>query len=394
MLRDKNEREKCYKLKNAARKFANVSTFKRILEAARAVNPVDPEDFNNETDKIKVGNGTVNLRNGNLLNDEPEDLFNTSTDAQYKFTGKEPTQFLNFLDKVFEKDEELIDYFQRVMGYCITGETKEQVFFVCYGDGSNGKSTLLNIIQEVLDEYVGNFDAYALALKDDGSGKANPTILQNRYARLVLVSETGKNAELDVSLIKAISGGDKISARMLYENNAKPFRPKYKMMFMTNNLPNIDFSDYGIKRRYKIIPFKHQFKDDDRDPNIETKIINTERDLILNWLIEGAMNYYRIGLKKEPKAVRDEIVKAEKFGNPFKAFMDETVAVTNDEKDTIPTKELYNKYIDWCEKNDFDTLGYKTFNKKVAALRGVIKKDIKSDDPDRCYHFFGLKYNA
>ncbi len=390
-LRDKNEKEKCENLKKVAIKFANVPTFKRILEAARAVNPIDPEEFNNKTDKIKVGNGTVNLRTGYLLKDDPEDLFNTYTDAKYKDLDKEPKQFLKFLDTVFDSDKDLIEYFHRVMGYCITGETREQAFFVFYGEGANGKSTLLNIIQEVMGEYVGNFDSFALALKNDGTGKPNPTILQNRYTRLVLVTEMNRNAELDVSLIKAITGGDKISTRMLYENNAKPFRPKYKMIFTTNHLPNVDWNDYGLKRRYKIIPFKHQIPDEERNPNIENNILNAERNLILNWLIEGAVKYYRFGLGKEPQAVSDEIVKAEKFGNPIKAFTDETVEVTKNKNDTVQAPELYEKYKEWCEENDYYALGKKTFYRKVAETLKIIKH-IKSNDPGRDNHFYCLKF--
>ena len=284
----------------------------------------------------------------------------------------------------------MIEYIHRIMGYCITGETKEQLFFVFHGSGANGKSTLLNILQNVMEEYAGNFDTYALALKNDGSGKPNPTILQNRYARLVIVTESNKAAELDVSLIKAITGGDKISTRMLYENNAKPFRPKYKMIFTTNYLPNIDWSDYGIKRRFVIIPFKHEFKDSERDPNVENKILNRERDLILNWRIEGAMKYYRYGLGKIPNAVKDAILKAEKFGNPVKAFSDEMIEVTKIKTDTVPVETLYKEYEEWCDYNDFDALGKKLFNRKIVAICGV-KKELKSNDPKRCIHFLGIK---
>lgn len=390
---DEKEKKRINKLKDASRKFANVSSFKSILEAARAVNPVEPDVFNKETHKIKVGNGTINLRTGLLLDDNSKDLFNTYTDTKYKPTTKKPTRFLKFLNDIFEEDKELIDYLQRVLGYCITGETKEQKFFVFHGTGANGKTTLINLLQDVLEEYVGNFDAYALALKEIGSGKPNPTILQNRYTRIVIVTETNKNEELDISLIKAISGGDKISTRMLYENNAKPFRPKYKMIFTTNHLPNIDWSDYGIKRRFIIIPFKHQFKDPEKDLNIEKTILNTERELILNWLIEGARIYYRFGLGKEPESVKNEIIKAGKTGNPFKRFTDEAIDVTKNEKDTIPVAELYNKYVAWCDKNDLDALKQRVFNRKVADILGV-SKDIKSDDPKRCYHFFGIKYKS
>ncbi len=391
MLDNKEEEKKCKALKRIAKKFANVAPFKNILEAAKAVNPVDPEVFNTEADKIKVGNGTVSLRNGALLDDDPEDLFNTYTSAKYEFTNEEPQRFLRFLDEIFNGDKDLIEYFHRIMGYCITGETREQQFYVFHGKGSNGKSTLLNILQAVLDDYIGSFDSYALALKNEGAGRANPTILQNRYTRVVIVTETNKNAEMDTSLIKAISGGDKISTRMLFQNNAKPFRPTYKMIFSTNHLPNIDWDDYGIKRRYKIIPFNHKFDEDEKDPFIESNITRNERNLILNWLVEGAIKYYREGLGIEPEAVKKAISRAEIEGNTVKEYKNQRLEITKNNDDTIPVEALHQDYVAWCDDNDYDALQKKVFNKKLASIC-EIKKDIKSDDPGRCTHFFGVKF--
>lgn len=197
-----------------------------------------------------------------------------------------------------------------MLGYFITGETKEQLFFVFYGTGANGKSTLINILQSVLNDYVGSLDSYALARKDDGSGKANPTLIQNRYCRLVSVSEKNDRSELDISLIKAITGGDKINTRMLFQNNIKPFAPMYKIVFTANKLPKIDWDDYGIRRRYKVIPFNKTLTDDEIDLDLEKKILANEKEAILKWLADGAKKYYKDGLGEEPEAVKKAMFNA------------------------------------------------------------------------------------
>ena len=149
------------KLKRDLKRFANVSSFKNILEAAKSLKPIGSEEFNKRIKMLKIGNGTMNLSTGHLENDNIEHLFTTYTDAKYYRSYPEPRRFLKFLNEIFLNDSELIKYLQRVLGYCITGDTKAQVFFVFYGTGKNGKSTLLNILQGVLNDYVGNLDSYA-----------------------------------------------------------------------------------------------------------------------------------------------------------------------------------------------------------------------------------------
>lgn len=375
------------KLKRDLKRFANVSSFKNILEAAKGLKPVGSDAFNKKINKLKIGNGTMNLSTGYLENDKVGDLFTTHTDAKYYQSYPEPRRFLKFLNDIFLNDSKLIKYLQRVLGYCITGETKEQVFFVFYGTGKNGKSTLLNILQGVLNDYVGNLDSYALAKKNEGSGKGNPTLLQNRYARMVIVSEQNKNAELDIALIKAISGGDKISARMLFQNNAKPFRPMYKMIFATNYLPNIDWDSIGIKRRYKIIPFEHTIED--ADPDLERKILNTEKDMILKWLIDGAVLYYSEGLGEEPEAVKNAFETAHKEKDEIYEYVDERIDQTELYGESISASDLYNDYKKWCDAKEYEVISQKAFGIRISKILGI-KSQILSTDPKRCRHYLGL----
>lgn len=377
------------KMKKDLKKFANVSSFKNILEAAKALKPVGAEKFNTKHTMLKIGNGTMNLKTGYLENDKADHLFTTHTDAKYYQTYPEPRMFINFLNDIFQNDSDLINYVHRILGYCITGETKQQQFFVFYGTGSNGKSTLLNILQRVLNNYVGNLDSYALAKKNDGGGKANPTLLQNRYSRMVIVSEQNQKTELDIGLIKAISGGDKISARMLFQNNVEPFNPIYKMIFATNYLPEIDWNNHGIKRRYKIIPFYKTVTN--IDPDLDAKIILNEKDMILKWLIDGATQYYNEGLGEEPEAVKEAFETAHKEDDPIYEYSTERIDWTEIYSDTIQATDLYNDYKAWCEENDCKIVSQKEFGSRIKKIFGI--KSVKlSKDPSRCMHYLGIRF--
>lgn len=380
------------RLRRGANKFSNVASLKKILEAARAVHPVTPDVFNTKKEVLKVGNGTVNLEKGRLFKDNPTDRFTTHTDVKYISSCPEPREFLKFLNDIFCGDKELIEYFRRMIGYCITGETKEQLFFVFYGGGANGKSTLLNILEEVLQDYVGSFDAFALAKKNDGVSQANPTLLQNRYARFVTISEKNQDTELDIALIKTITGGDKLSTRMLFQNNTAPFRPMYKMIFTTNYLPNIDWNDYGIQRRYKIIPFNAQFTNDKADPEIGNRIIENEKEQILKWLVDAAKMYYtdyKEKLGEEPKAVKEAFERARKESDSVYAFAKEEIDVTNVKSDIIQVKDLRERYKKWCE--DREMVPARGLSSKIVKILEIRKPEKLSGHPSRCYFFTGIK---
>lgn len=374
-------------LRSNIKKYANVTSFKRILEAARSVSPVGAGIFNTQKHLLKVGNGTLNLKTGKLAHDNREDLFSICIDVPYYRSLLEPWMFKRFLNEIFENDKELIEYVHRLLGYFITGETKEQLFFVFYGTGANGKSTLINILQSVLNHYVGSLDSYALARKDDGSGKANPTLIQNRYCRLVSVSEKNDRSELDISLIKAITGGDKINTRMLFQNNIKPFAPMYKIVFTANKLPKIDWDDYGIRRRYKVIPFNKTLTDDEIDLDLEKKILANEKEAILKWLADGAKKYYKDGLGEEPIAVKKAMFNARYKEDSVFAYA--VSRIEHDANEMIQSGDVEKDYEAWCAEN-----GIKAVAKNVLGerLKKILDVEKKMKTAKRTMHYIGVKF--
>ena len=374
-------------LRSNIKKYANVASFKRILEAARSVDPVGAGIFNTQKHLLKVGNGTLNLKTGKLVPDNREDAFSICVDVPYYRSLPEPKMFKRFLNTIFENDKNLIEYVHRLLGYCITGETKEQMFFVFYGTGANGKSTLINILQSVLNDYVGSFDSYALARKDDGSGKANPTLIQNRYCRLVAVSERNDRAEMDISLIKAITGGDKINTRMLFQNNIKPFAPMYKIVFTANKLPKIDWDDYGIRRRYKVIHFNKTLTDEEIDLDLEKKILANEKETILKWLADGAKMYYKDGLGEEPEAVKKAMFNARYKEDSVFAYA--VSRIEHDANEMIQSGDVEKDYEAWCEENDIKAVAKNVLGERLKKILDVEKK---MKTAKRTMHYIGVKF--
>ncbi len=369
-------------------KFANVMPFKRILESARSKSIIGSDSFNLKTYKLSVGNGTVNLKTGKLEKPDPKDYFTLHTDVYYYPHYCRPRRFIKFLNEIFEGDSELIAYFQRAMGYCITGDTSAQVFFVFHGDGANGKSTLVNILNEVLKDYAGQFDSYALAEKNDGSGKANPVVIDNQSKRYVIVSEKNEGTRLDVALVKAISGGDNISARRLFENNII-IKPTYKLIFVTNFLPNINWDDDGIKRRYRIVPFNAKFKGDNADPRIADKILAKEKEMILKWLVDGAKEYYKnqYSLGETPKSMEKAMNEARYEQDVLYAYKEDCLEVTPDEESNkIQSRPLYLDYVRWCKEKGYKTVTETDFGNKMPGILGVVKNKKTN------VYYFGVRF--
>src|SRR3954453_10285668 len=137
----------------------------------------------------------------------------------------------------------LMGFLQRALGYSLTGLTTEQVFFIAHGTGQNGKSTLLEIIRAAFGDYARSTDTETFAANDrrDASGPTEH-IARLHGARLITAVENSEDQPLDEKLIKQITGGDKITARHLYQASFE-FVPTFKVWIAANSLPEIRGQD-------------------------------------------------------------------------------------------------------------------------------------------------------
>jgi putative DNA primase/helicase len=157
--------------------------------------------------------GTVDLRTGKM---RPHDLQDHITRIAPVVPGGEAPTWLKFLDRVTGGNQELVDYLQRVVGYCITGSIKEHALFFLYGTGANGKSTFLNAITGAIGEYhrAAPIETFTVSPTD-----RHPTDIAGlRGARLVTAIETEEGRRWAESRIKTLTGGDPVSARFMRQD--------------------------------------------------------------------------------------------------------------------------------------------------------------------------------
>ncbi|MCX7668996.1 MAG: phage/plasmid primase, P4 family, partial [Anaerolineae bacterium] len=245
---------------------------------------------------LNTPGGVVDLKTGRMRPHERTDRMTKITTATPR--GECP-QWMAFLSDITGGDVDLQSYLQRMVGYCLTGVTSAHALFFLYGTGANGKSVFANVISTILGDYAAtaSMDTFV-----ETRGERHPTDLAGlRGARFVTAIETEQGRRLNESKVKAITGGDKISARFMHKDFFT-YTPQFKPVIVGNHKPAIRNIDEAMKRRLHLIPFTVTIPPDKRDGRLAEKLL-AERDGILAWAVEGCLTWQREGLNP-PECVR------------------------------------------------------------------------------------------
>ncbi|WP_222124086.1 DNA primase family protein, partial [Bacillus toyonensis] len=311
------------------------------------------EDFDRHKYVLNVANGMVDLQTGQLRPHNRDVYLSKITNVTFDEQAKCP-EWLKFLEQIFQGNQELMDYMQRLMGYSLTGEITEQIMVFLIGGGSNGKSTFINIIKDLMGDY-------GKQAKSDTFIKKKETGANNDIARLVgsrfvsaIESEDGER--LSETFVKQITGGEPILARFLRQEFFE-FIPEFKVFFTTNHKPVIKGVDEGIWRRIRLIPFNLQLPKEKRDKKLPEKL-SLEMSGILNWAIEGCLKWQQSGLN-DPAIVRKATGDYKEEMDILGPFMFECCFKREDVQ--IEAKELYEVYANWCFRNGEHQLKNRAF---------------------------------
>lgn len=276
-------------------KSSFIAGVKRLASADPAVTVVQDEF---DTDRYLLGtpSGTVDLKTGKLRIARPSDLITKVTSTAPK-TGA-PVNWLNFLDEITRGDRDFQLYLQKLAGYSLTGDVNEHALFFFVGEGQNGKSVYFNVISKIWNDYsrtsaVDTFTASHFA-------RHTTDLAALAGARLVTASESSGHKSWDEALIKQVTGGEPISARLMRQDNFT-FTPQFKLFFAGNQPPQLNNVNKATRRRFHMIPFNFTPAQPDRD--LESKLM-AESAEILSWAIEGCRLWQKLGLSR-PEAVTE-----------------------------------------------------------------------------------------
>jgi putative DNA primase/helicase len=301
--------------------------------------------------------GVLELQTATFREHRQSDLVTKVTGADFDPEARAPL-WERFIHEAMAGDAELIDYVQRLCGYLLSGLRGEHLLPIFHGGGGNGKSVALGTLQSLLGDYAGTA-APGLLMQQHGS--EHPTALADLQGkRLVVASETGEGGRLAEDQVKALTGGDRISARRM-RMDFYTFAPTHQIILQTNHRPKVNGTDEGIWRRLRLVPWLVTVPPEKRDPYLPGKL-RRELPGILAWCYEGFSRQWAQGFNS-PAAVSAATAAYREASDVVGQFLSECCDL--DPHATETAKALYAAYAQWTEDSGERQLSQAELGKRL-----------------------------
>ena len=334
----------------------------RVAEPMLAINI---SQFDRNAELFNVQNGTIDLLTGMLRDHCREDFITKISPVIYDSAATCPG-WLEFINTITDGGKELAGYLQRAAGYSLIGENPESALFILHGSGANGKSTFLEVLRYIMGDYSDNIDPKSLMVLR--SERARNDLAKLKGARYVTTHENEADDHLAEGLMKALTGGDQITARFLYGEEFS-YKPGYKIFMATNHLPTIAGTDWGTWRRIRIIKFPRTIPSEKQTKGL-AGILKKEASGILNWCLAGLAAWRKGGLS-EPRTVlevtqryREEMDVLERFINSCCSPGPNACARSS---------QLHEAFCSWAKDNELPILSTKKFAEGLSS-KGYMKQ--------------------
>ena len=341
--------------------FERRAKLESLLGLARNFEPLADAGDRWDMDPWLLGcpNGVVDLRTGELRDGRPEDRITMQTGVPFDPAATCPRWEL-FMREIFGGDEDLVDYEWRALGYSLTGVTSEQVLFLEHGAGANGKGTKANVVRSVLGDYADNLQFATLEFQQRGGGIPNDlaALAGKRY---VTAAETNDGTRLNEARVKALTGGDPITARFLHAEFFT-FKPAAKFWLQFNHRPVVRDDSYGFWRRIRMVPFTQSFP---VDGSLEPTLL-AEGPGVLAWMVRGCLEWQARGLGA-PGVVCEATETYRSDSDILSQFVEEALEL--DEASEVGAADLFRHYQEWAKRTGFaerQQLSPQAFGRRAA----------------------------
>lgn len=331
---------------------------------------------------LACANGTLDLRTGRLREARRDDLLTKLAPVRFDDAATAPTWHA-FLERILP-DAQVRAFVQRAVGYSLTGSTGEQVLFLAWGAGANGKSTFVQTLLELLGDYAMRTPAETLLARRENAIPNDVAAL--RGARFVAAVETEEGRRLAEVRVKELTGGDTVSARFM-RAEFFTFKPVAKLWIATNHRPAVRGTDEAIWRRIRLIPFAVTIPESERDPRLPDRL-RAERPGILTWAVEGCLAWQREGLRA-PSAVVAATSSYRAEQDVLGSFLDERCVA--EPTAWIATGELYRAFKAWVEGAGEHAMTQRAFANALAE-RGF--DSVRQPGGERTRGWIGLRLIA
>ena len=359
---------------------------RNLLTIAQSLEPIadDGRDWDTKPWLLCTPKGVVDLRTGELRQGRPEDRITYCTRVEYDPDATSEL-LLTTLAAIFENNDRMMAYWQRLIGYALSGTSQEEMFPLLWGGGRNGKGTIIESLRSALGDYAD--DLPFASLEKNARGAISNDMAKLPGKRFVTASETEGGVRLNEPRLKQLTGRDPVTCRFLHRESFT-FTPMFVLFLATNEKPEIrDYSD-GFWERVHLVPFTHQSLDADRDPTIKTRLKGDDEHLraLLAWAVQGCLHWQKEGLNPPPEVV-DATKDYREDSQPLTAFLEDRCVVGREYSTAF--QPLWVDYQDWAGRGAVlnrrtfsDALG-KKFQKEhgqCVSYIGVALRDNRQND--------------
>lgn len=294
----------------------------------------------------------------------PEDCV-TTTLGFYPADTEDCPHFKQFISRACGGSAGLISFIKKAMGYSLTGDPKEHIFFVLWGPGRNGKSTFLGIMREVFGGYGRHADMTSWQHNSKKEGQTRSDLVRLEKARFVDSIEAERKFRFNMTVIQGVTGGDPLTLRDLFGKEFQ-YNPMFSLWVAVNYRPEITEKTVAAWERVIPIPWTVFIPKDERDKDLPKKLI-AEGPGILRWVLNGLIDYREEGLNNLPPEVMELLGKYKEENDSVALFCKDMIVL---EKEAITgAGDLYIHYSTYCEQEGLKPVDKNDFPEDLKALQ-------------------------
>jgi len=373
--------------KDAKQKARSIVTYRFISEITSSMKfmcDIDENEFDSDPYLRCVANGVLDLRTGQLSPYDPSLLMSKRIDVEYKPDAADSSPLLRQVLSAMPEDA--IDWAQVMFGQAMFGlQPSSSVVTFMHGSGSNGKSTIINLLKETMGTYSSELSKSAFNFRSTDSKYA---LYQMRGVSQTILEELPKGVNLDIDTLKEVAGTETIVARGVCKDFIS-FDNMLSVFVSTNHLPKMQAHDYGSSRRLAVLPFPYRFvtaEIHNRNPQPNdrmahgslTQEVSSNTSLLeafLAWRVQGAMRWWKAGRdrSKIETTLPSSVIKATnhwlKTNNSIDEFLNEYI--TQEQGYCIPVSNAYSLYKEWANRNGYEKMNRAAFSNRIINVEGI-----------------------
>jgi len=350
--------KKCLKI---AQQLKNASFKDSIMKECRTlfIDDTFEELLDSRSHLIGFDNGVYDLKMHMFRDGMPDDYIFHSTKIgyiPYNVQSIEAIEINDFFCKIFT-NKNLRTYILDVLACVIDGSIAQERFYIFTGQGSNGKSRLLDLIQKSVGDYYCILPIALLTQKRAASNAAQSELERTKGRRFAVMQEPSEADRINIGLMKELSGNDRILVRTLYKEPYE-FKPQFKMILTCNELPEVPSDDGGTWRRLKVCNFSSKFTENP-NPDKPTEFpmdlelsdkFDRWKEVFISMLIERHKTIQPNSIH-EPMEVRVATESYKQNNDVIGQFISEKIEINPELECRVAIGKLYNDFRLWTSGN-------------------------------------------